>query len=144
MYYVLLKNTYLYCLNDGTPKISLVKKVLSCVFQTSMLTKWILNLLLARRYTSETEMHHTWLDFVILSCCSFLHVSFSKNTGVSFLGVPGLPWHPQILAGQLTLSLLGGTDYAHLITTGTSGFSDLPTALSVVRSGIYMIYHIKK
>ena len=37
-----------------------------------------------------------------------------------------------------------GADYAHLITTGTSGFSDLPTALSVVRSGIYMIYHIKK
>ena len=25
----------------------------------------------------------------------------------------------------------GGTDYAHLITTGTPGFSDLPTALSI-------------
>ena len=30
---------------------------------------------------------------------------------------------------QLTLAQLGGADYAHLITTGTPGFSDLPTAL---------------
>ena len=36
----------------------------------------------------------------------------------------------QILADQLTLSQPGGTDYAHLITTGTPGFSDLPTALN--------------
>ena len=37
---------------------------------------------------------------------------------------------PQILADQLTLFQPGGTDYAHLITTGTPGFSDLPTALN--------------
>ena len=30
---------------------------------------------------------------------------------------------------QLTLFQPGGTDYAHLITTGTPGFLDLPTAL---------------
>ena len=41
----------------------------------------------------------------------------------------GVPWHIQILADQLTLFHPGGTDYAHLITTGTPGFSDLPTAL---------------
>ena len=35
--------------------------------------------------------------------------------GVSALGVPGVPWHPQILADQLTPSQPGGTDYAHLI-----------------------------
>ena len=51
------------------------------------------------------------------------------NAGVSSLGVPGVPWHNQILADKLTLFQLGGTDYAHLITTGTPGFSDLPTAL---------------
>ena len=39
------------------------------------------------------------------------------NAGVSSLGVPGVPWHKQILADQLTLSQPGGTDYAHLITT---------------------------
>ena len=33
------------------------------------------------------------------------------------------------LADQLTPFQPGGTDYAHLITTGTPGFSDLPTAL---------------
>ena len=37
--------------------------------------------------------------------------------------------HPKILADQLTLSQSGGTDYAHLITTGTPGFSNPPMAL---------------
>ena len=40
------------------------------------------------------------------------------------------PWHTQILADQLTLFQPGGTDYAHQITTGTPGFSDLLTALT--------------
>ena len=55
--------------------------------------------------------------------------NLAPTPGVSSLGVPGVPWHPQILADQLTLSQPRGTDYAHLITTGTTGFSDLPTAL---------------
>ena len=45
------------------------------------------------------------------------------------------PWvcqHCQILADHLTLFQPGGTDYAHLITTGTPGFSDLPTALKMI------------
>ena len=54
---------------------------------------------------------------------------FKCYTGLSSLGVPGVPWHTQIFADQLTLFQLGGTDYAHLITTGTLRFSDLPTAL---------------
>ena len=33
------------------------------------------------------------------------------------------------MADQITLCQPGGTDYAHLITTGTPRFSDLPTAL---------------
>ena len=41
------------------------------------------------------------------------------NAGLSSLGVPGVPWHTQILADRLTLFQPGGTDYAHLITTGT-------------------------
>ena len=36
-----------------------------------------------------------------------------------------VPWHPHILADQLTLSQPGWKDYAHLITTGTPVFSDL-------------------
>mgnify|MGYP001280782272 CR=1 FL=1 len=51
------------------------------------------------------------------------------DAGLSSLGVPGVPRHTQILADQLTLFQPGGTNYAHLITTGTPGFSDLPTAL---------------
>ena len=42
-------------------------------------------------------------------------------------GLPGVPCHPQILAGQLTLSQPGGADYAHNIIW--CGFSNLPTAL---------------
>ena len=35
-----------------------------------------------------------------------------------------LPWQPQILADQLTLSQPGGADYAHHITTATPGSSE--------------------
>ena len=40
-----------------------------------------------------------------------------------------VPWHLQILADQLTLFRPGGTDFVHLITTGTPGFSDFLMAL---------------
>ena len=43
-------------------------------------------------------------------------------------GIGGL-LAPHILADQLTLSQPGGADYAPHISTGTPGFSDLPTAL---------------
>ena len=43
----------------------------------------------------------------------------TKTAGLSSLGVPGVPWHTQILADQLTLFRPRGTDYAHIITTGT-------------------------
>ena len=59
---------------------------------------------------------------------SILYFNY-KYAGVLSLEVPGVPWHPQILADQLILSQPGGTDYAHLITTSTPGFSDLPTVL---------------
>ena len=56
------------------------------------------------------------------------------KSGLSSLGVPGVPWHTQYSAYQLTLFQPGGTDYAHLITTGTPGFSALPTALGLNNS----------
>ena len=49
----------------------------------------------------------------------------ATKVGLSSLGVP---WNTQILVDQLTLFQPRGTDYAHLITTGTLGISDLPTA----------------
>ena len=76
--------------------------------------------------------------------CSFafsitlVKVQFYRHTtGLSSLRVPGVPWHTQILADQLTLFQLGGTDYAHLITTGTPGFLDLPTALIIIATKYY-------
>ena len=68
-----------------------------------------------------------------LSHCTVLHFRKEGSTKVIFdisfcvcaiamyvsrPVVPGLPWHTQILADQLTLFEQGGTDYAHLITTG--------------------------
>ena len=52
-----------------------------------------------------------------------------QNSGVSSLGVPGVPWH--------TLFQPRGTDYAHLIKLAPPGFSDLPKALGllIVRKG---------
>ena len=52
------------------------------------------------------------------------------DAGLSSLGVPGVPWHPQILADQLTLSQQRGADYAHQIILAP-GFSDLPMGLLV-------------
>ena len=78
-------------------------------------------------------MHHVQLhlDQFRQDSLSFF---FSENiyilTGLVSLGVPGVPWHTQILKDQLTLFQQGGTNYAHQITTGTPGFSDLPTALT--------------
>ena len=54
---------------------------------------------------------------------------FAGLLSVGVPGVPGVPGQTQILADQLTLFQPGGTDYDHLNTTGTPGFSDLPTAL---------------
>ena len=43
--------------------------------------------------------------------------------GLSSLGVPpGVPWHPQILAEQLTLSQPRGADYAHQIILAPPDF----------------------
>jgi hypothetical protein len=58
------------------------------------------------------------------------------QSGLLSLGVPGVPWHPQILADQLTLSQPGGADYAYHIIIGTPGFSDLPTALNLKKLGL--------
>ena len=66
-----------------------------------------------------------------VSIATQISIEECLTTGVSSLVVPGVPWHTQILADQLTLFQPGRTDYAHLITTGTPGFSDLPTALVV-------------
>ena len=40
------------------------------------------------------------------------------DAGMSEPGVPGVQWHPQILAHQLTLSQPEGSNYAHHITKG--------------------------
>jgi hypothetical protein len=71
----------------------------------------------------------TFIFIVFYSVVYLLNCCLYPPAGLSSLGVPGVPWHTQSLADQLTLFQPGGTDYAHLITTGTPGFSDLPTAL---------------
>ena len=50
-----------------------------------------------------------------------IYATLSK-AGLSSLGVPGVPWHTQYLADQLTLFQPGGTNYAHQITTVNSRF----------------------
>ena len=44
------------------------------------------------------------------------------NTGVSSMGVAGVPWHPKILADQLTLSQPGWVNYAHQIILAPPDF----------------------
>ena len=59
--------------------------------------------------------------------------------GLSSPGVPGVPWHPQILADQLTLSLPDGTDYFHQILVLAP--PDLRTALSYIP---YCTFRLRK
>ena len=47
-------------------------------------------------------------------------------SGVSSLGVPEVPWHPQILVDRLTLYQPEGADYAHQIILAPP---DFPTVL---------------
>ena len=45
------------------------------------------------------------------------------NAGLSSLeGRGGMPWHPKVLADQLTLSQPMGTDYSHQIVMAPPGF----------------------
>ena len=79
------------------------------------------------------EVSADWDSFRFRSYSKFVKLLRGPvRSGPSSLGVPGVPWHTQYFADQLTLFQPGGTDYAHLITTGTPGFSDLPTALSLI------------
>jgi len=45
-----------------------------------------------------------------------------NKAGLSSLGVPEVPWHPQILADQLTLFQPRGADYAHQIILAPPDF----------------------
>ena len=68
---------------------------------------------------------------LLLKCHIFMRLRSYSHRPVVPGGAGGaMPWHPQIMADQLTLSQPGGEDYAHHINTGTPEFSDLPTALS--------------
>jgi hypothetical protein len=94
-------------------------------------TKW-------RNFRLSTET----LDFLTcLACFGCKQAAGYPNMQFSFYVVKILPTLPvtcitlqgcrpwvQILADKLTLCQPEGTDYAHLITTGTSTFSDLLTA----------------
>ena len=68
-------------------------------------------------------------------CCKFIRPVVPLGAGDL------MARHPQILADQLTLSQLGGTDYAYNITTGTPGFSDLPRALHKVDTNLIVSKH---
>ena len=52
----------------------------------------------------------TWLFLkrTPIVCISFCLTGSINLSGVSSLGVPAVPWHPQILAEQLNLSQPGG------------------------------------
>ena len=50
----------------------------------------------------KVEKHYRWTIMI-------------DDSGLSSLEVPGVPWYPQILADQLTLSQPRGADYAHQI-----------------------------
>ena len=72
-----------------------------------------------------------WLKLEILQQ-HLVHLS----AGLSETGVPGVTWHPPILADQLTLSQPGGR-LCPTNNTGTPGFSDLPAVLILCEIAIF-------
>ena len=58
-------------------------------------------------------------------CVICTQLFLSTRPGVSSLGVPVVPWHPQILADQLTLSQPEGAVYAHQIILVPPDFQTL-------------------
>ena len=52
-------------------------------------------------------MHFDAVVVFVIKLLLILRLALAIS-GVSSLGVPGMPWHPQILADQLTLSQPGG------------------------------------
>ena len=59
--------------------------------------------------------HRTCGSATARTSASQPNVCLWVSPGVSSLGVPGVPWHSQILANQLTLSQPREADYAHHI-----------------------------
>ena len=62
-------------------------------------------------------------------CCRYLHINYHSRPVVPGCAGYALA-HPDFGRSVNPISTRG-TDYAHLITTGTTGFSDLPTALTI-------------
>ena len=106
-----------------------------------------MNILLARNKILILTKTATCIKFEFPICqCHANSVNtlfpcgFRVRPVIPWAGVPVVPWHPHILAVQLTLSQPRGPDYAHHITTGTPGFSDFPTAL---RGTCHLKIHLK-
>ena len=67
--------------------------------------------------------HLIWLHREVIDIQKLLVLtSFRSISGLSSLGVPGVPCHPQILADQLTLSQPRWADYAHQIILAPPDF----------------------
>ena len=55
-------------------------------------------------------------------------------------GCAGCAMAPPDFGRSVNLISTRGTDYAHLITTGTPGFSDLPTALNCMHAFGFLLH----
>ena len=67
-------------------------------------------------------------------CVICTQLFLSTRPGLSSLGVPGVPWHPQIVADQLTLSQPRGQIMPTKLLLASPGFSDLPMALHYIHN----------
>ena len=86
---------------------------------TQSLENWLYLLCLCKQYfrwfcrwKGRRNENAFYLEWTLIH----IYQDMIPYTGVSSLGVSGVPWHTQILVDQLTLFQPGGTDYAHLIT----------------------------
>ena len=72
-----------------------------------------------------------------LELFAFCSIDLKSSQGCHPCGCRGVPWHPQILADQLTLSQPGEGRLCPPNDTGNPGFSDFPTPLLKMRGFQY-------
>ena len=147
---------------SNTPQSSLSEDMdYNCYFTKRVIQNYLnyilpaIKPLLVRKNSEDLRSNQNGKEnFVFPTKPPFLHILQRKssemlskyNTGLSSLGVPGVPWHPQVLADQLTLYQPRGADYAHQIKLVSRNFrpSDGPAIQVLTYSLRQRTGHITK
>ena len=87
------------------------------------------------------KIRHYFLNVISILFSKQISDKLMLPKGLSSVGVPGVPWHPQILADWLTLSQPRGADYAHQIILAPTDFQTFRRPCAASSSGSDKFHH---